>query len=70
MGEERRGGEGKGKEGKKEEAREEEGRKREGGSWSFAAGKRQNRDQLRNPTLGNRVWATFFIYRIATNYTP
>jgi len=24
-----------------------------------------NRDQLRNPTLGNRVWATFFIsYRM------
>ena len=21
----------------------------------------KNRDQLRNPTLGNRVWATFFI---------
>ena len=22
----------------------------------------KNRDQLRNPTLGNRVWATFFTY--------
>jgi len=22
----------------------------------------KNRDQLRNPTLGNRVWATFYIY--------
>jgi len=22
----------------------------------------KNRDQLRNPTLGNRVWATFFIF--------
>ena len=25
----------------------------------------KNRDQLRNPTLGNRVWATFtFFYRL------
>jgi len=23
----------------------------------------KNRDKLRNPTLGNRVWATFFIWR-------
>jgi len=23
----------------------------------------KNRDQLRNPTLGNRVWATFTFYR-------
>ena len=22
----------------------------------------KNRDQLRNPTLGNRVWATFYIF--------
>ena len=24
----------------------------------------KDRDQLRNPTLGNRVWATFLSYRI------
>ena len=23
-----------------------------------------NRDQLRNPTLGNRVWATFTFYTV------
>ena len=26
----------------------------------------QNRDQLRNPTLGNRVWATFTFFTIPT----
>jgi len=24
----------------------------------------KNRDQLRNPTLGNRVWATFYLHRV------
>jgi len=24
----------------------------------------ENRDQLRNPTLGNRVWASFFTQRV------
>ena len=28
----------------------------------------KNRDQLRNPALGNRVWATFF-YPLVTNCT-
>ena len=28
----------------------------------------QNRDQLRNPTLGNRVWATFTLFnKLTTN---
>ena len=26
----------------------------------------KNRDQLRNPTLGNRVWATFTFYQCTT----
>jgi len=26
----------------------------------------KNRDQLRNPTLGNRVWATFYLYLLVT----
>ena len=32
----------------------------------------KNRDQLRNPTLGNRVWATFFTFgdRQGYRYTP
>ena len=36
----------------------------------------KNRDQLRNSTLGNRVWATFTFYtcntgvsKVATNYS-
>ena len=24
----------------------------------------KNRDQLRNPTLGNRIWATFFAWSV------
>jgi len=27
----------------------------------------QERDQLRNLTLGNRVWATFLTYRLLVN---
>ena len=27
----------------------------------------KNRDQLRNPTLGDRVWATFYLLCIATD---
>jgi len=27
------------------------------------AGRQKNGDKLRNPTLGNRVWATFFTYK-------
>ena len=29
----------------------------------------KNRDQLRNPTLGNRVWATFFAMYKLVVYT-
>jgi len=29
----------------------------------------KNRDQLRNPTLGNRVWAAFTIFLLQTGYT-
>jgi len=27
----------------------------------------KNRDQLRNPTLGNRVWATFFTLTLSSD---
>ena len=27
----------------------------------------KNRDQLRNPTLGNRVWATFTLFNLFYN---
>jgi len=30
----------------------------------------ENRDQLRNPTLGNRVWATFTFYSYSTITAP
>ena len=31
----------------------------------------KNRDQLRNPTIGNRVWATFFVdYSDTVTKTP
>jgi len=29
----------------------------------------KNRDQLRNPTIGNRVWATFTFYRVVQKAT-
>jgi len=29
----------------------------------------KNRDQLRNPTLGNRVWATFTFFTFGSGYT-
>jgi len=30
----------------------------------------KNRDQLRNPTLGNRVWATFTFFPVAADRAP